>query len=289
MIKAILHLCRQSDTRLSVNRQKSDGFRHRRLAMRPIMGRDHLGDSVNQDLVFPKRVKDFPFDGREIAITFGAVGFRLIQRFGDRGAWLATEGVLDNPGNPGEIERQAKSENVVIAVLIAFPKVRRPADDHQTVRYDGKPDGVKQIERAASLAGDPRIVLTNLVNKPVQIDKIIPQCPDSLLDIAESRPATKVLSQPAKRPLVALLLAMIGPVHPEAGIGKPAIGKNRIQRAERLAGKHMIKALPQAWRVPVNLDEFIDIDRRRPSHAGNDIGQKPDLLKYGIVRDGADF
>ncbi len=98
-----------------------------------------------------------------------------------------------------------------------------------------------------------------------------------------------MLGQPAKRPLVALLLAMIGPVHPEPGIGKAAIGKNRIQRAKRLAGKHMIKTLPQTWRVPVDLDEFIDIDCRRPAHAGNDIGQEPDLLEDGVMRDGADF
>ena len=72
--------------------------------MRTVMGRHHLGDSIDQHLIFLQRRKNFPLDGREIATAFAAVGLGLIQRLTDRGSLFAAECVADDLGHPGEIQ-----------------------------------------------------------------------------------------------------------------------------------------------------------------------------------------
>lgn len=74
------------------------------LAMCPIMGRHHLGDSINQDLVFAEWIENFPFNCRKIAAALAAICFRLVERFADRGVCSAAERIPDYLGHPSKIQ-----------------------------------------------------------------------------------------------------------------------------------------------------------------------------------------
>lgn len=141
--------------------------------MRTIMGRHHLGDSIDQYLVFLQRRQNFPLNGREIATAIATVGLGFFERLTDRSSLFAAEGVANDLGHPGEIQRQAKGKNIVIAELVALTKVRCAANHHQAVGDHGKPDGMKKVKRAPPLASNTRIIPTNLFDKPVKIDQIV--------------------------------------------------------------------------------------------------------------------